>query len=264
MYHENYPLAVKLKFTQVHLCEAVGVADQYTGSVQLFFVVGVSVHFIYHSLDIFFSVPPKGPSKGQKVALETLLVVVSVVGPALYGWVPFVAVPYGETGPWCWIRTLDRECQIIKGSFWEQMGIWYIPFGITAFFSLFAIILFLLSVKHSFQRIRRHRGQKKEEAVILIIFLSTYSLLFLIEFVTHIISTTRNRDYFGVWMLYAVSTPLGVVSLPIGLLVYAFTGTLRDAAKEYIGCQCIRRTQVFVNLFRNTSSFTHVDHHDSE
>ena len=239
-------------------------ADQYTGSVQLFFVVGVSAHFIYHSFDIFFNISANGPSKRQKVLLETLLVVLSVVGPALYVWVPFVAVPYGETGPWCWIRTLDRHCNIIKGGFWEQMGIWYIPFGITAFFSLFAIILFLLSVRYSFRKIRRHRGQKKGEAVILIVFLGTYSLLFLIEFVSHLISTSEERDYFGVWMLYAVSTPLGVVSLPIGLLVYTFTGTLRDAAKYYIRCHCIRQTQGFINLFRNTSSFTHVPHHDSE
>ena len=239
-------------------------ADQYTGSVQLFFVVGVSGHFVYHSFDIFFSISNKGLSPKQKVVLETLLVVVSLVGPALYVWIPFIAVPYGETGPWCWIRTLNRQCHDIKGSFWEQMGIWYIPFGITAVFSLFAIILFLLSVRYRFIKIRKHRGQKKGEAIVLIVFLSTHSLLFVIEFVSHLISTVKKADYFGVWMLYAVSTPLGVVSLPIGLLVYTFTGTLREAAKQYIRCHCIRRTPVFINLFRNTSSFTRVASHDSE
>ena len=238
-------------------------ANQYAGSVQLFFVVGVSGHFVYHSFNIFFPIWSKGLSPKQKVVLETLLVVVSLVGPALYVWIPFITVPYGETGPWCWIRTLDRQCLEIKGSFWEQMGIWYIPFGITAIFSFIATVSFLLSIRYRLIKFRKHRGQKKGEAVVLIVFLSTYTLLFLIEFVSHLISRVKKADYFGVWMLYAVSTPLGVVSLPIGLLVYTFTGTLREAAKHYIRCQCIRRTRPFKNFFRNTSSFTHVSFHDS-
>ena len=245
---------------------AVGMADQYTGSVQLFFSIGVALHFIYHSLVFFCSAKSgtahlyfiRGLSQRQKRVLEALLVVTALVVPALYVWVPFIAVPYGETGPWCWIKTLDRHCNTRRGSFWEQMGIWYIPFGITALFSLFAIVLFLAGVRYYFPKLKRQRGQKKGEAVVLIVFLATYSLLFLVEMVSYCVSVKLSRDYFGVWLLYALSTPLGVVSLPVGLLIYSFTGTLREAAKQYITCHCIRRTRLFVKIFRDPSSFTHV------
>ena len=254
--------------TQLDLCKAVGMADQYTGSVQLFFSIGVALHFFYHSLNFFHcgkpaTEPPKRLSKRQKIVLEVLLVVGSLVVPALYVWVPFIAVPYGESGPWCWIETLKKNCCRKKGSFWEQMGLWYIPFGLTAVFSIFAIVLFLASLRYRFPKIRRHRGKKKGEAVVLIVFLSTYSLLFLTEFAMYLIVVKKNRDYFIVWLLYALSTPLGVVSLPIGLLIYAFTGTLREAAKQYITCHCMRRTQLFNKLFRDPSSFTQVHRYGS-
>lgn len=251
---------------QVHLCKAIGLADQYTGSVQLFFVIGVSIHFFYHSL-VFLRVScPRyvcfsdGLSGKQKKCLETLLVIGSLVLPAMYIWVPFIAVEYGETGPWCWIKSLDKNCSELRGSGWEQNAMWYIPFGLTASFALLAIIFFLLSVKTNFKRFKRHKGQKTGEAVVLIVFLSTYISMFVVEISSHLIVTLHSYDSFAVWMLYAVSTPLGVVSLPIGLLVYTFTGTLREAAKQFVTCNRLRKSPIFVNMFRNTSSFTHVPH----
>ena len=193
--------------------------------------------------------------------------VASLVVPALYVWVPFIAVPYGETGGWCWIRTLDRYCSKIRGSFWEQMGIWYIPFGIAASFSLFAIVLFLVSLSHHFPKIKTRKRQKKGEAVVLIVFLATLCLLFIIEFVSHLLSVTmrknylkegRKDEYFAMWLLYSLSPPLCGVSLPIGLLVYTYTGTLREAVSQYCTCHCVRTKQVFIAMFRNTSSFTRI------
>lgn len=193
--------------------------------------------------------------KWRKV-LETLLVVSSVVVPALYVWVPFRAVPYGETGPWCWISALKRDCSEIKGTFWEQMGIWYIPFGIAAFSSLFAITLFLVGLCLSMSQFKKRKGQKKGEACLLIAFLCTYCLLFLVEIVCHSIADQIKGDHFTVWILYALSTPLSGVTLPIGLLIYTYTGTLREVAKEYCTCHCIRRRSLFIALFRDPSSFT--------
>ena len=162
---------------------------------------------------------------------------------------------------------MDRYCHKVKGSFWEQMGIWYIPFGIAAFFSLFAIILFLVSLRRYFPKIKTRKRQKKGEAVMLIVFLATYCLLFLIEFLSHLMSITMKRDflkqgsrreYFAMWMLYSLSPPLCGVTLPIGLLIYTFTGTLREAVNQYCTCHCVRRKPAFIALFRNTSSFTRI------
>lgn len=252
-------------FTQVDLCEAIGVADQYTGTVQLFFTVGVAVYFVYNFLKFFckqsnMNLGELSAKKLRKV-LEVLFVVASILVPAAYAWVPFEAVPYGETGPWCWIRTLERNCHMLKGAYWEQMGIWYIPFGVAAFFSFVAITLFLVGLCCYWPMIKKRKRQKKGEACVLIAFLCTYCLLFLIELVSFSISTKDKTDYFGVWLLYAVSTPLSGVTLPIGLLIYTHTGTLREEMVRYCGCHCIRRQG---SLLRNTSSFTHVSSRTSD
>ena len=232
-------------------------ADQYTGTVQLFFTTGIAIYFIYLSKKLLCKQKfDMNNAKKSRRVLETLLVVSSVVAPALYVWVPFRAVPYGENGPWCWIRSLKGDCSRIKESFWEKMGIWYIPFGIAAFFSFFAITLFLVGLCRSMSQFKKRKGQKKGEACLLIAFLCTYCLLFVVEIVCQSIADLVKVDHFTVWMLYALSTPLSGVMLPIGLLIYTYTGTLREVAKEYCKCHCIRRRTLFITLFRDPSSFT--------
>ena len=88
------------------LCVVVGLADQYTGTVQLFFTVGVAAYFVSYFLKLFCKQPNINidlENSKKRVAkrrvLEIFFVVASVFGPALYVWVPFKAVPYGETGP---------------------------------------------------------------------------------------------------------------------------------------------------------------------
>ena len=247
-----------LMLAQRQLCEVIGLAGQCTGSVQLFFVLGVSAYFTYHSMRFCcYKTHLEIPVKVRR-AMEITLVVVALVVPALYVWVPYRAVPYGETGPWCWIQTLDRHCHRIKGAFWEQMGIWYIPLGIAALVALLSIVLFILGLCVYLPHVKKRRRQKKGEACVLIVFLSAYCVLFLTEFVTHIVSFKVKHDMVGVWALYGVSAPLGAVPLPIGLLIFTYTRTLRDVVNQYCTCHYIRRKQIFITLFRNTSSFTRV------
>lgn len=255
-----YCTSVLLMPVQIHLCEGIGLANQYTGSVQLFFTIGVSVYFTYHSVRFCCYKTHLEVSVKVKRVMELSLVAVALLAPVLYAWLPYIAVPYGETGPWCWIQTVDRNCHKIQGALWEQMGMWYIPLGIAALTALLSIILFLLGLCVYFPHFQRRRRQKKVESCVLILFLSAYCVLSLIEFVSHIVSVNRKHDIFAVWALYAVSTPLSVVSLPIGLLIFTYTRTLREAVEQYCTCHCIRRRQIFINVFRNTSSFTHVAH----
>ena len=247
----------------VSLCVALGTADQYTGTVQLFFTCGIAAHFIYCSWQLFYKkryAPdhnlPTARDKALQRGFEVLLVVVSLAVPMLYVWVPFVAVPYGEAGPWCWIQTLGQGCLELKTAFWEQMGMWYIPFGVGAAFSFTSIAAFLAALCYQFQYLKKRKEQKKGEAILLMASLLSYCLLFLIECASRVIDSKVKKDYFVVWLLYAVSTPLSGIILPIGLLLYTHTGTLRDVATQYCHCRCIRQNKTFVSLFRNPSSFT--------
>ena len=98
--------------------------------------------------------------------------------------------------------------------------------------------------------------QKKGEACVLIAFLFTFCLLFLIEFISYIISDQVKTDYFSVWMLYAISTPLSGVTLPIGLLIYTYAGTLREVVNQYCCCQCIRHRRLFITMFGTSHDIT--------
>ena len=249
-----------------NFCVGLGMSEQYTGSVQLYFIAGVAMHFIHQSLKLFSTQKYRkfwqAGGRVAKVGPELGLVLFSLLFPALYVWVPFVAVPYGETGPWCWIRTLGRDCQQLKSAFWEQMGIWYFPFGVAVSACLVSISMFLAALCYRLPKLKT-KGQKKGEAILLIITLLSYCIVFLIEITCRVIESKTEEDNFLAWLFYAISTPLDRVILPIGLLVFTHTGTLREAAKYYCRCHKIRDTRLFITLFRDPQSFTYASTYNS-
>ncbi len=127
----------------------------------------------------------------------------------------FSYVSYGETGPWCWIKNL-KHCQKSNDGFWEQMGLWYIPFAAVAVFSFLFILLTLvvlccwwIKVKAAPQQASR-RKDSVVEAIPLTLLLIVYCVLLIgIEFAGRIVAT--KKIVLGAWALYADSTPLSGV-----------------------------------------------------
>ena len=229
---------------QDRFCIAVGFLDQYSGSVQLLFTWWITLFlFVDVSLKLkgrdYASLVPAcfpGCWRGQKCAsvLECILVTLAIVCPIISSVLPFLLVSYGETGPWCWIRTLEHNsCKQSAEGFWEQMGLWYIPFGVVALCSLlFILLMFVLLIcwmlKFPALQVKIH-GLKSSvaETCLLVLFLIVYFVLFSIEITGRIISSIDN--IFWVWMLYAISTPLSGAILPIAFFIYRFNKVIRSS-----------------------------------
>ena len=208
---------------QHNFCIAVGFLDQYTGSVQLCFTLGVTA-FLFYKAFSGCQGRIKLPCVEKRCCnlwLELLFVVLSFLTPLAFDWIPFVLVPYGETGPWCWIESLVSKCKLSNQAFLEQMMLWYVPFGVVAFCS-FLLILAMITVfvwmrYHEMIRVRIN-GIIKEQCLLLG-FLVVFCILWLTEVVTRLI-LYHNESAYGLWVIYAISTPLSGVIIPVGFISY--------------------------------------------
>ena len=209
---------------QHDFCIAVGFLDQYTGSVQLCFTLGITAFLFYKTYT-----GCRGGIRLLKcmenrycnLVLELLFVVLSFLTPLVFDWIPFVLVPYGETGPWCWIESLASKCKLKNQAFWEQMMLWYVPFGLVALCS-FLLILAMIMVfiwMHYHKVIQVRIGEIIKEQCLLLGFLVVFCILWLIEVVTRL-TLYHNESTYGLWVIYALSTPLSGVIIPIGFTSY--------------------------------------------
>jgi len=131
---------------EAKLCSAVAFIVQYTEWVELLLTLGMTSYLLggishmtrrgsYQEL-----VEGHRHSNHAQKCLEGGFVTFCVIFPAMFNWVPFIHHKYGEAGPWCWIRSLRPSCTESNWGFWEQVGLWYIPFMLIGGLS-FAMII---------------------------------------------------------------------------------------------------------------------------
>ena len=214
----------------VRLCKAIGFFDEYTGSVQLLYTLEITLLLFYKVFNKLYHIREKLQwhvleTPQFKFCVQAVLFLVPWMVPPLIDIIPFFVTPYGETGPWCWIRTLNKDCTENRAGFWEQLGLWYIPFGLVGVCSLGFVIFMAIvfSIWRCEFETQRVRGLKTilAETLLLMCFLIAYCILCAIELTGRVIAT-KNNNIFGVWMMYAMATPLSAVIIPIAFLVYLF------------------------------------------
>ena len=227
-------------------CVALGYLNQSFGSVQLFFIFGIAVFVSVWLCTILGNKKCTwGPlmNKMDRIKLEGSFVVLSIVISFGVAFIPFAFTSYDTTGPWCWIKSLNRDCSVSVGGLTEQVLLWYAPLGLVALSSTICItvvigVLLLIYCKvsrlpdrerlrNARQRAIYHLKGTTAEVTLLMVSLTVYVLLWIIELAGRIGAT--KDDTYGLWMIYAVTTPVSAAVTPVAFFVY------------YIGC-CSGRT----------------------
>ena len=212
---------------QERVCIVVGLFQQYTGSVQLLFILGITL-FLFCKLCGFFSSRLSSivTTKKSKYCLEISFCLISIMLPWLFIWVPFLHSDgmYGSSGPWCWIESRDPvTCKEIIRGVLEQLLLWYIPFGLVSVLSLVCIVCLLaffcyLKIVRGILVQQMHSVIK--EMVLLLVFLGVFCIVSIVESITYGMLGLPHVDIFVLWMINAIITPVGGVAVPIGFFSY--------------------------------------------
>ena len=229
---------------QDRFCEAIGFFDQYTGSVQLLLTTGIILKLFYKVSTFCCATKFSRNLILHHYKFEAVFVAVCFILPLFVVWVPFLYSGPGQydvSGPWCWIRELKDDCSYSNKGFLEQLFLWYIPFALISFLCLIciiAIIAFLIYIHFWYRKLRTKSDVVLTEnrklhtkihvlitdMLLLLPFLMVFVLVCTVE--TTLVILLRNEsskkvlNNYVMWMIYAVTTPIGGVVIPIAFFVY--------------------------------------------
>ena len=267
---------------ETEFCKVVGFLDQYTGFTQLVVTFGTVLFLFFKVVTVagiktdynrYSCCKNKYRILCKFAPLEVGFLAFSFLFSLVVSSLPFALdlTAYGETGPWCWIKSFDMNCTQDTNGFWEQIGLWYIPFGIVGLFS-FALMA-VISTMFCWWRMKFNKGTVKPnvmdkikrmliESVIMLFFLLSYCGLCAIEISVRIFTFVSNKVLYWLWVMYAVSTPLSGAIMPVAFFVYFYVVIPKfgkgSARPEEVQALCSGEEGVGPPV-PNQSSITHWD-----
>ena len=166
---------------------------------------------------------PKVSWKVELMGISTLF-----IAPLVLNWMPFTQELYGQSGPWCWIKTTHNNCDTISFGVVLTYLLFFIPVLLVVLFSLFSFIVICTCGCKAVIKLRgryRKKASRFVGEILLIVFYPlVYSILCIIILANRIkeatISDKDEPQYFPLWMLVAIADPARVVFLPLAFLIH--------------------------------------------
>ena len=210
----------------VKLCSVIGFFQQFSSWIHLLsalWVIGWFSYKYYHdSLNTMEQMPT--------LCKDILPLFIIVVSAAIVSAVPAVSGSYGLTGGWCWIRSINENCDIDKEGVAYQWLLWY---GWVTFFLVFIPSLLCTGICRAYIIARTQgaadpnqiavRQYEERHAYAFRWLLFTYLLYLLVtayRLAAYIYTSVSQRFTLGVWVAFAVAMPLGAVCLSWSALIY--------------------------------------------
>ena len=165
----------------------------------------------------------------NRLLLEVIFIIVIFVIPLLFNWIPFINNTFGQSGPWCWIRSQNENCTDS-----DDMGVvlsltlWYATvYPLLAILS-FAYVIVLVSIwcqKYRYEGIYDpERLIRRNMMLSEVRPLMWYPLIFLVIELFPLVNRinelfSENQDLKVFWWLHAIVVPLegGVIALVYAL-----------------------------------------------
>ena len=152
-------------------------------------------------------------SKCYSVTLEIVYIALPVSISTSFAVFPYVKKSYGVAGPWCWIRSLNDQCE--PSGFVTQMAFYslYVSVGVVGMAAslVFAFIYFKMSKE------ARHLLKK---TLYVMIFQFIHILIVMCNLSLRLYTLISRRDQlYGLWSAHAFTIPIGALVFPLGYLL---------------------------------------------
>ena len=184
------------------------------------------------------TVTDQASQSASKIYQEILCVILLLVAPFLFSWIPYVKDMYGPSGLWCWIKTISTtesdEDRCGHESFQHlslalMLIMFYGPLAVILTFGLVCMIVVIVLVwtgskhLHGCNR-QKHRNNMKEIGFVLaypIIYWIFCSFLLVNRIYSSV--NTNSKDlppYYPLWIIHAVADPARIVIPALAFLLH--------------------------------------------
>jgi len=214
-------------YRNVILCQVYGFAIQYSWSVQLLFMFGVSLLLFSKILEASPWKPAyvsalqervKGKTftcHGWEFNKEVSFLIAAFVIPFFFGLIPFMTNSYSHFGPFCWIRDIETDCSTHVPGRVQQIILVIVPFGILALLTLGLLVMSLYLLCCAIKNARVQKIKLIQAVGIIDSISFTVSLGFIFVFcVFHIIALSMPREN-NKFLLWTIAATLGGYSITV-------------------------------------------------
>ena len=226
------------------LCKATGFLIQYVGWVVMLLVTFISLYLLLLALGKLFE-------KAQKFKYEVTGILVSLLLPTIFNWIPFVSNLYGLAGPWCWIEIVHSRCPTnFELVAIYQFVLYYIPALLLAGLNSIAIVTIIVILcknawhsRHNHEPIINQHQYKDaiKEAVPLFIVAVVYTALYSLSFTNRIVQTIAigagERPVASLWITHAVTFSILQLLIPLGFILHPRNISCKELRKRIASWQ---------------------------
>ena len=150
------------------------------------------------------------------VILEIMYILTPVAIATGLAVMPYVKKGYGVAGPWCWVQSLNEDCE--PAGLVTQMVFYgmYVSVGVVGIAASFVFSLIYFRIASSFRNAR----YLLKQTFYVMLFQIVHILIIMCNLTLRIYTLlSRRHQLYGFWMAHAFTIPFGVLVFPLGYLL---------------------------------------------
>ena len=189
------------------ICEVIGIVSEYAIWTKLLLTFCINFHLFLLTVLL-----------RKYWWLEFVYVLSSLAFPATFVWVPLLHDIYGLAGGWCWIRTMDNQCNELKAGIVEQFALWYGP---VVLFTVVDISMMIIMASVLCKRACCEGNSEDQDPLLprprhlialketlpLIAYPVTFHILCVFGFANRIQMAITHSPLYGLWLSVAIALP---------------------------------------------------------
>ena len=180
-------------------------------------------------------------AKRQAWCLEISYILIPILVPMSFLWIPFIDDAYGMAGTFCWIRSKDDLCmnKNLAGLI-EWYALWYIPLILSCIINMITIVAIVvilckrLCIEKTSDKVYRNMLRENAPLLTYPVIYNFFSLLPLARHLYQTIATSEVSDkqvQSALWIMESVATPIR--GLIFALAYCLFIVTERHYRKQH-------------------------------
>ena len=199
---------------QESVCIGVGFSYVWTYVLTFIFSYEIIAHLLYLAVSkIRGTWVPQCGLKYCGVIIEIVYITIPVTIATVFAVLPLTQQKYGIAGPWCFVRSLNDNCEPTGLSMQMAFYALYMTLGVAGVVTtlIFLVVYFKLAI--SFKEVRH----LLKRTLYILGFKFIHILLILCSLSCRVYTLqTRRQQLYGLWLTHALAFPIGVLVFPLG------------------------------------------------
>ena len=205
---------------QETVCVWIGLVSAWTNVLLFIFSYEIIVYLLYLVVSKIKGIELPQCGIGCTRCCGAIVEIVYLVLPAListaFALPPYMQRRYGIAGPWCFVRSLNSNCEssgkVIQMAFYGM----YMSLGVAGIAASLIFLIVYFKIANTFRDIRC----LLKRTLFVLVFKFVHILLIMCSVACRLYTLQTGRhQLYGLWLTHALSVPIGVLVFPIGYLL---------------------------------------------